>query len=70
MDRMLTVKEIAETMGVQTQTIYTWNRLGKDLPPLRKVNRRWYVLQSEFEQWMEKIGEHKTKMGVTSNEET
>jgi predicted DNA-binding transcriptional regulator AlpA len=52
MDRLLTRKQVAEFLGIQTATLARWKWAGKDGPPHVNVGRSIRYRQSDVEAWM------------------
>ncbi len=49
--RLLTAREVAELLGVSTETILRWTRRG-DLPALRLPSGAWRYRESELDAWL------------------
>ncbi len=49
-DRWLSVDEIAEYLGIQRETVYTW--ISKKKMPAHKVGRLWKFKRDEIDQWV------------------
>jgi len=49
-DRWLSVNEIAEYLGIQRETVYTW--IAKKKMPGHKVGRLWKFRCDEIDQWV------------------
>ncbi|MGH9167369.1 MAG: helix-turn-helix domain-containing protein [Acidimicrobiia bacterium] len=50
-DRLLTVKELADYLGVPVATIYAWRYRGEG-PPGFRVGRHLRFRQGDVEQWI------------------
>jgi hypothetical protein len=50
---LLTVEQIAETLGIETSTIHSKKWQQRTGCPLRKIGRRLYCITSEFNIWLE-----------------
>lgn len=53
-NRWLSVDEIAEHLGVKTDTVYKWLQ-RKDMPG-HKVGRLWKFQQTEIDEWVRSGG--------------
>ncbi len=51
LDRLLTVEELADYLGVPVATIYAWRYRGEG-PPGFRVGRHLRFRQSDVEQWI------------------
>jgi excisionase family DNA binding protein len=51
-DRLLTVKELAEYLGVPVATLYQWRHRGEG-PPGFKVGRHVRYRRTDIEAWIE-----------------
>ena len=49
-DRWLSVDEIAEYLGIQRETVYTW--IAKKKMPAHKVGRLWKFRKEELYEWV------------------
>ena len=52
MDRLLTVQEVADLLGVQPSTVYQWTHEG--FIPYVKLGRLVRFREGEISQWIEK----------------
>ncbi len=52
MDRLLTIEELAEYLGVQIQTIYKWTHQG--CIPFTKVGKLLRFREGDIARWLEK----------------
>ncbi len=59
--QVMTVKEIAEYMGVHPMTIYKYVQEGKI--PAFKIGASWRIRRDSIKKWMEE-SEHKNQGGV------
>jgi len=58
--QIVSLEEIAEDLGVKKKTLQNIlsSRAKKDrnkrvsLPPMRKVNRKWYCMADEYQKWL------------------
>lgn len=51
-ERLLTVEEVAEHLGMHIMTVY--KLLSSGVLPGRKIGNRWRVLKRELDEWIEK----------------
>lgn len=51
-EALLNVKEVADFLRVNTNTVYVWARQGR-LPAI-KIGRSWRFRRSDLEAWLEK----------------
>lgn len=49
--RLLTAREVAELLGVSTETILRWSRRG-DLPAVRLPSGAWRYREGELDAWL------------------
>ena len=59
--QVMTVKEIAEYLGVHPMTIYKYVRDGKI--PAFKIGASWRIRRESIKKWMDE-NEHKNQGGV------
>ena len=59
--QVMTVKEIAEYLGVHPMTIYKYVRDGKI--PAFKIGASWRIQRDSIKKWMEE-NEHKNQGGI------
>lgn len=52
-DRLLTVKDLADYLGVPVATIYAWRYRGEG-PPGFRVGRHIRFRRADIEQWIER----------------
>lgn len=52
-DRLLTVKDLADYLGVPVATIYAWRYRGEG-PPGFRVGRHLRFRRADLEQWIER----------------
>jgi excisionase family DNA binding protein len=50
-ENLMTVREVAQYLNLEKQTIYNWLRIGK-LNGWRLVGRMWRFKRSEIEEWI------------------
>jgi len=62
---LLTIKEVAEMLGMQPTTIYVWAQNGK-LPAI-KIGRTWRFRRASIEAWLTKC-ESEGSMGDAPGE--
>jgi len=53
-DRWLSVKEIAEYLGVKQDTIYKW--ITRKRMPAHKIGRLWKFKKDEIDKWVKSGG--------------
>lgn len=51
-DRLLTARELADRLGVSTETVLRWTRRG-ELPAIRLPGRALRYRERAFEAWLE-----------------
>lgn len=52
MDKLLSVEELAELLGVPVGTIYRWNHIGTG-PQAIKVGRHVRYRQTDIDRWLD-----------------
>ena len=52
MQKLMTLKEVAELLNIAEVTIYRWANAGKI--PAHKLGRQWRFVRSEIEEWLER----------------
>lgn len=55
-ERWLSVDEVADYLGVQPDTVYTW--ISKKGLPAHKVGRLWKMKTNEVDEWVRSGGEN------------
>jgi excisionase family DNA binding protein len=64
MEKLMTVVELSERLGLCTTTVYRW--LGqKDLPCVRLSSRCVRFREGDVEKWLEQVGQHEQHRGAT-----
>lgn len=55
-DRLLTIKEVAEYLGIPVTTLYQW-RYHRTGPPGLRVGRHVRYRRSDLDEWIERLVE-------------
>lgn len=61
MEKMLSVEELAELMGVPPGTIYAWNYTGSG-PPMIKVGRHARYRPADVDRWLEEKARNSARL--------
>lgn len=56
-ERLLSIEEVADQLGVAVQTLYRWRSDGTDMPQAFKVGRYLRWKQSVVDAWIDKQAE-------------
>ena len=52
MERLLTIEEVSQQLGIAVQTLYRWRSDGTDMPQAIKIGGRLRWRQEEVDRWI------------------